>query len=154
MKNPDYSKTATWTKLKQRVDIIPPSLAIAQAANESAWGRSRFAKQGNNYFGQWCYVKGCGIVPKNRSKGAKHEVKKFSNAEASVRSYMNNLNSHHAYEKLRKLRYELRQQNKSPEGLKIAAGLTPYAGNGKIYVNRITTLIKTYKLQQLDVVSA
>ena len=62
IKNPDLSKDSTWTDLTKRVDIVPTSLVVAQAANESAWGNSRFAKQGNNYFGQWCYKAGCGIV--------------------------------------------------------------------------------------------
>ena len=69
-----------------RVDVIPVSLALAQAANESAWGTSRFALEGNNVFGQWCYKKGCGIVPAERRSGATHEVKSFTSVERSVQA--------------------------------------------------------------------
>lgn len=149
---PDLDKNTTWTKLKQRVDVIPPSLAIAQAANESAWGKSRFAKQANNYFGQYCYVKGCGITPQdnNRRTGTARRAKKFSNVDEAVRSYVNNLNSHPAYEKLRKTRYEHRQNNRTPKGSAMAKGLIPYSTRGKHYVTRITNIIKNFNLEELD----
>ena len=70
-----------WDKLLERVDIIAPELALAQSANETAWGQSRFAQQGNNFFGQWCYTKGCGIIPASRNRGATHEVAKFNRSE-------------------------------------------------------------------------
>ena len=80
----DISNPNAWKILSKRVDILPPSLIIAQAANESAWGTSRFAKQGNNYFGQWCYTPGCGIVPKQRSAGHTYEVKKIERLKIPI----------------------------------------------------------------------
>ena len=80
--------------LRKRLDVIPPSLILAQAANESAWGTSRFATEGNNLFGQWCFSKGCGLVPLGRAEGASHEVAKFSSPYRSVRAYIQNLNRH------------------------------------------------------------
>ena len=74
---PDVS---TWQQLMQRVDEVPLEMALVQAANESAWGQSRFARDANNYFGQWCYEKGCGLVPLKRTAGATHEVKSFATA--------------------------------------------------------------------------
>lgn len=147
----DFSKTTTWTTLKQRVDAIPPSLAIAQAANESDWGKSRFAQQANNYFGQYCYVKGCGIAPKDNTKGdGARQAKRFSDIQEAVRSYINNLNSHKAYEDLRKIRYEQRQKNNLPKGTHLAKGLTPYSIRGKVYVMRITNIIKNFNLEEFD----
>tara|TARA_R110002110_G_scaffold271566_3_gene487085 strand:+ start:114043 stop:114729 length:687 start_codon:yes stop_codon:yes gene_type:complete len=95
--------------LLSRIDIIPVSLLMVQAANESAWGTSRFAKEGNNFFGEWCFTQKCGLVPKKRNKGATHEVKKFKTAEDSVRSYIHNLNTHSAYDSFRTLRLTQRQ---------------------------------------------
>ena len=74
----------SWKKLLERVDAVALEVALAQSANESAWGQSRFAKQGNNFFGQWCYRKGCGIVPKKRDKGGRHEVAKFKSVNAAT----------------------------------------------------------------------
>lgn len=147
----DIHQAKTWQTLKKRVDIIPPSLIIAQAANESAWGTSRFAKQGNNYFGQWCYTPGCGIVPLRRSPGRTHEVKKFATPEASITAYMKNLNTNHAYVKLRDLRYQQRQTQQQIDGLNLANGLAHYSERGQGYVNSIQHIIKKYQLSQYDV---
>lgn len=147
----DINQAETWKTLKKRVDIIPPSLIIAQAANESAWGTSRFAKQGNNYFGQWCYTPGCGIVPLRRSPGRTHEVKKFASPEASISAYMKNLNTNHAYVKLRDLRYQQRQAKQNIDGLNLASGLVNYSERGQGYVNSIQHIIKKYHLSQYDV---
>ena len=84
-------------ELLLRVDLIPASLALAQAANESAWGTSRFTILGNNIFGQWCYDEGCGIVPARRAPGAKHEVKAFDTVQQSVEAYFLNINTHDSY---------------------------------------------------------
>ncbi len=150
LNNPDFTKASTWSTLTQRVDVIPASLVIAQAANESAWGKSRFAKQANNYFGQWCSVPGCGIVPKQRSHGARHEVKKFSSLQASIAGYMKNLNTHTAYASLRHIRAQERQKQQIPSGYAMAAGLTRYSGLGSAYVRAIRSIIKKYHLQQYD----
>ncbi len=133
-----------------RVDVIPPSLALAQAANESGWGRSRFSRTANNYFGQWCFTKGCGIVPSARSKGATHEVQKFRRVTDSVVSYMHNLNSHPAYQGLRDARVKARNANKDVLGHDLAVGLVKYSERGDDYVKEIRDMIRINKLAQFD----
>jgi len=89
--------------LLSRVDIIPPAMVIAQAAIESGWGTSLFAQEGNNLFGEWCFKKGCGIVPTRRAASATHEVRKFDSIEDSINSYYRNINTNNAYRNLRDL---------------------------------------------------
>lgn len=137
-------------ELLKRVDIIPASLALAQAANESAWGTSRFAKLGNNLFGQWCYVEGCGIVPKLRTGEQRHEVAKFDSILDSVESYMRNLNSQNAYEKLRTLRAEAREDEDIITGINLAKGLWGYSTRREAYVHEIQSMIKQNELQQYN----
>lgn len=139
-----------WQTLLRRVDIIPPSLAVAQAANESAWGTSRFATQANNYFGHWCFVKGCGVVPKNRSAGKRHEVAAFDSAAESVRKYMLNLNTHGAYKDLRVIRAKQREQNKEISGLILLPALLKYSERGIDYVNELREMIHYNELAVLD----
>jgi len=135
-------------ELVQRVDIIPSALVLAQAANESAWGRSRFAKQGNNYFGQWCFKKGCGLVPNQRSANAGHEVRKFNSPAESVSAYFYNINTHRAYAELRKMRDYLRVQNREPTGTLLAAGLEHYSERGEAYIEELRAMIRTNRLEQ------
>lgn len=136
--------------LLAHVDTVPPSLALAQAANESAWGTSRFAVKANNYYGQWCFTKGCGLVPNNRNTGSNHEVRKFDSAFGSVKSYIHNLNTHRAYKQLRKLRAQARANYKIPSGAELAGGLLSYSERGKHYVDEIRTMIRHNKLAQYD----
>lgn len=137
-------------QLLQKVNILPPSLVLAQAANESAWGNSRFARKGNNLFGQWCFTKGCGIVPGSRNSGAVHEVEVFSTPYGSVSSYMRNLNSHQQYRQLRQLRGQALQNDKPITGVMLAEGLTGYSERGEEYVHEIQSMIRFNKLEQLD----
>lgn len=132
------------------VDYVPPSLALAQSANESAWGTSRFAKQANNFFGQWCFRKGCGIVPAQRSAGSKHEVRKFNSTLDSVRSYLKNINISRAYASLRSMRFTMRQKNSMLAGYNLAEGLIKYSSRGKAYVKEIRSMIRGNKLKQFD----
>ncbi|GAB4392899.1 MAG: hypothetical protein Tsb005_08860 [Gammaproteobacteria bacterium] len=148
--NFNLHKPESWHLLKRRIDIIPRSLALAQAINESGWGNSRFAKQGYNLFGQWCYQTGCGIVPKKLPTGRYFEVKKFSSINESVASYMRNLNTNKAYTSLRIIRERLRHQEKKPTGDQLAQGLVAYSSQGDEYVKRIKKLIAHYQLQTLD----
>lgn len=134
-------------ELKKRVLPIPASLVLAQAANESGWGTSRFARQANNLFGEWCFTEGCGIVPNKRDDSQKHEVRKFSSVEASVVSYMNNLNSHPAYQELRDIRWILFNQKRPVTGQKLAVGLLHYSERGEAYVNEISALIRHNHLE-------
>ncbi|KUJ72424.1 glucosaminidase domain-containing protein [Thiomicrospira sp. WB1] len=132
--------------LLKRIDIIPTSLALAQAANESAWGTSRFARQANNYFGQWCYTPGCGLVPKQRNAGASHEVRAFDHPFDSVKSYLHNLNSHRAYSELRSIRAQQRQAGQPITGLALAEGLKRYSERGEHYVEELQAMIRYNEL--------
>lgn len=132
----------TLEALLLRVDIIPSELVLVQAANESAWGTSRFARQGLNFFGIWCYKKGCGMVPKSRNLGANHEVAAFKSVEASVAGYFNNINKHNAYQLLRKLRAELRAKDQPLDAQVLASGLLHYSERGSEYVLDITDMIR------------
>lgn len=139
-----------WSKLIDKVDIIPSALALAQGAKESGWGSSRFAREGNNYFGQWCYKLGCGLVPINRKAKAKHEVAKYSSIKDSVVSYINNLNKHSAYKELREIRMQLRKNGQLLTGHQLARGLQHYSERGQIYVDEIQTLIRSNKLDDKE----
>ncbi|MCK4535608.1 MAG: glucosaminidase domain-containing protein [Desulfuromonadales bacterium] len=140
----------TRTILLRRVDTIPPSLALAQAANESAWGMSRFAKEGNNLFGQWTFTPGTGIVPKNRPPGATYEVQRFKSLNASIRGYIKNLNTHSAYRGLRLTRGELRAAGKPVTGKALAGGLSRYSTRGAEYVQEIRAMINHNDLSVLN----
>ncbi|NWO06132.1 MAG: glucosaminidase domain-containing protein [Alteromonadaceae bacterium] len=141
---------ARFAALEKKLDIIPPSLILAQAANESAWGQSRFATRGNNLFGQWCFTEGCGLVPTNRPEGANHEVATFSSPYYSVRSYIQNLNRHNAYQKVRTLRTEDRRNNRRISGLRLAGGLVSYSERGQEYIAEIRAMIRFNELQAYD----
>lgn len=136
--------------LLKYIDIVPASLVLAQAANESAWGTSRFALQGNNFFGQWCFRKGCGLVPESRDENADHEVRKFADARESVFAYIDNLNSNNAYKELRNIRADLRANKKPVTGLALVHGLDHYSQRGQDYVNEIEGLIQYNKLWRFN----
>jgi len=136
--------------LKKRLDVIPPSLILAQAANESAWGTSRFARQGNNLFGQWCFSRGCGLVPKNRVQGASHEVAKFASPYRSIRAYIQNLNRHETYQTLRDVRMQNRRSDTPLSGLEMAEGLHGYSARGEDYVKEIRAMIHYNNLSFYD----
>ena len=137
-------------RLRNRLDVIPPSLVLAQAANESAWGTSRFARKGNNLFGQWCFSKGCGIVPRGRVEGASHEVANFSSPYMSVRSYIQNLNRHPTYQLLRDIRLKARNRGDLASGSSLAAGLLGYSERGEDYVEEIRGMIQHNNLGYFD----
>tara|TARA_R110001583_G_scaffold177418_2_gene332578 strand:- start:81144 stop:81683 length:540 start_codon:yes stop_codon:yes gene_type:complete len=138
------------TTLKQRVDIVPVPLALAQPASESGWGTSRFAQQGNNLFGQWCFIEGCGLVPARRSKGTTHEVASFNSVEESIAYYILNLNTLMAYQPLRTIRREHREEGKDLTAAALAAGLINYSERGEDYVEDIKTLIRINKPLMLN----
>jgi len=137
-------------QLLTRVDTIPASLVLAQAANESAWATSRFARKGNNLFGQWCYVKNCGLVPKQRGKDQNHEVAQFKSVQQSIESYMRNLNSQYSYEDLRTLRQQLRGSKQVVSGHLLAQGLLKYSTRREAYVEEIQAMIRQNGLSQYD----
>lgn len=134
-----------WDKLLERVDAVALEIVLAQSANETAWGQSRFAQKGNNFFGQWCYKKGCGIVPAKRDKNATHEVAKFNSVNESVRSYLKNINTSRAYYPLRKIRRENSAAGKKPDGYAQAAGLIKYSQRREEYVKEIRSMIHRNK---------
>ena len=146
----DLSSADLVKELLMRVDTVPPSLALAQAAVESGWGTSRFAVQANNLFGQWCYKKGCGLVPNQRNSGANHEVAKFDSVSAAVDSYIRNINTHRAYKDLRTSRAELRADNKTVTGHILAEGLLRYSERGEHYVHELQAVIRINKLAPYD----
>ena len=136
-------------KLKMRMDIIPVSIALAQAANESGWGTSRFALEGNALFGQWTWSKK-GISPKNKDPDKTHKVLQFQILKASVRAYKNNLNTHNAYKEFREVRAQLRQEDKKINGLKLTKYLHKYASIGEKYVEILESIIQKNSLTDFD----
>lgn len=132
----------TFTVLLRRIDVVPVTLVLVQAANESGWGTSRFAREGLNFFGQWCFSKGCGLVPDARVEGMTHEVRKFASVNASVRSYLRNINTHPAYFELRRLREAQRASNKELRALDLTPGLLSYSERGEDYVNELNFMIR------------
>ena len=136
-------------KLKMRMDIIPVSIAIAQAANESGWGTSRFALEGNALFGQWTWSKK-GISPKNKDPNKTHKVLQFQVLKASVRAYKNNLNTHNAYKEFREKRAQLRETNSVIVGTDLTKYLKNYSGIGEKYVTILDSIIRKNSLTDFD----
>ena len=135
--------------LKIRMDEIPVSLAIAQAAKETGWGTSRFAQEGNALFGQWTWS-GDGLKPKNAEKGKGHKVMRFNVLQASVRAYQRNLNTHSGYKEFRKARAESRDLNKPLDSMELSKYLNKYAETGNQYVEVLQKIIKQNKLKDFD----
>ena len=137
------------SKLKIRMDIIPVSIALAQAANESGWGTSRFALEGNALFGQWTWSKK-GISPANKDPDKTHKILQFQILKASVRAYKNNLNTHSAYKEFREVRAQLRQDDKQIVGLDLTKYLKNYAAIGEKYVSILENIIERNSLTDFD----
>ena len=135
--------------LKIRLDEIPVSLAIAQAAKETGWGTSRFAQEGNALFGQWTWS-GEGLKPKDSEKDEGHKVMKFNVLQASVRAYQRNLNTHSSYQDFRYARAKLRDQGKNLDSLILVQFLDQYAETGNQYVEVLTKIIKQNNLKDFD----
>ncbi len=134
-----------WQTLLRRVDLVPASLVLVQAAIESAWGTSRFAREGNNFFGEHCTSKGCGIVPEDRSPGQEWEVEVFASPDESVASYLRNINTHKAYLALRTLRAKMRKKGKAPDAMTLATAMQAYSERGRAYVEDIRAMIRANK---------
>ncbi len=136
--------------LKVRMDIVPVSLAIAQAAKETGWGTSRFAIEGNALFGQWTWsgegIKPAGVDPED----SKHKVMKFKVLKASVRAYQRNLNTHGSYRQFRSARANMRDNDDDLDSLLLADYLDKYAATGKEYTKIIKQIIKQNNLQDFD----
>ncbi len=137
------------SELKIRMDEVPVSLAIAQAAKETGWGTSRFAQEGNALFGQWTWS-GEGLKPKDAEVDQGHKVMKFNVLQASVRAYKRNLNTHSTYKDFRKARAELRDSGKPLDGLMLSEHLDKYAETGIQYVAVLKQIILQNKLKDFD----
>ena len=149
--NSDTISAELIDQLLHHCDIIPPSLALAQAAIESGWGTSRFAQTGNAIFGQWVWGNDAdGMLPLNRNEGSTHKVRKFDLLIDSVRSYSHNLNRNNAYEDVRKRRASLRDAGKPISGLYLAHGLTHYSERGEDYIKDVITMISYNQFSGLD----
>ena len=135
--------------LKIRMDIIPVSLAIAQAAKETGWGTSRFALEGNALFGQWTWT-GEGIKPANADSKTKHKVMKFKILKSSIRAYQRNLNTHSGYKKFRMVRADLRDNDQKLDSLILANHLDKYAATGIEYIVILKKIIKQNNLTDFD----
>lgn len=136
-------------ELEQRMDIIPVSIALAQAAKESGWGTSRFALEGNAIFGQWTWT-GKGIEPLNRGEDQVHKILRFPILRASVKAYKNNLNTHKGYKDFRSKRSSLRKKNRNISGLVLTKSLDKYAQTGKEYTDILEKIIKQNDLDEFE----
>jgi len=136
--------------LLRRVDTVPPSLALAQAATESGWGTSRFAVRGNAIFGQWTTGGGRGMVPLERPEGETYKVRSFDRLIDSFSAYLLNLNTHRAYREFRKTRAELRSAGKPLDGAELAGELLAYSEKGEEYVDLLRGIIRRNRLAPLD----
>lgn len=125
----------------EKIDAIPVSLVLAQSAIESAWGESRFAREGNNIFGEWTWGN-IGIIPDAREEDAQHKLRIFKSLDASIASYMLNLNRHYSYKEFRRLRSQHRAKGKPFTGLDAAPAMTKYSQMREVYSNLIVTVIK------------
>ena len=137
-------------KLMRRIDIVPPSLVISQSATESAWGTSRFAREGYNLFGIWCFTPGCGIVPGRRIEGADHEVAVYDSPEDALENYIHILNTHPAYREFRDLRETLRQKDDALDGTVLAEGLSRYSERGDEYVEELRFMMRINNMTRFD----
>ena len=135
--------------LKVRMDEVPVSLAIAQAAKETGWGTSRFAQEGNALFGQWTWS-GEGLKPKEADENKGHKVMKFNVLQASVRAYQRNLNTHPSYENFRLARAQLRDAGKILDSIVLSQFLDNYAETGNQYVEVLQQIIKQNNLKDFD----
>ena len=139
-------------ELIEKIDIIPTSIALAQAAKESGWGTSRFALEGNAIYGQWTW-NGDGIEPLEKTKDQNHKILKFPLLRASVKAYITNLNTHRGYKSFRAKRSELRKQNKKLVGVDLIHELENYAQTGKEYTRILEKIIKQNDLDELEAVT-
>lgn len=136
--------------LLKKVDIVPPSQAIAQAAVESGWGKSRFIKEANNIFGHWTYSPDIGLMPLQRDDEAKHFIRIFPSLQASVKAYMYNLNTNAAYKEFQNKRFELRRENKPLSGRILSQTMLKYSGIGHNYLEILNDVIVNNALSRYD----
>jgi len=139
-----------FAEMLRRIDIIPPSLALAQGAEESGWGTSRFAREGNALFGQRIFKGTRGIVPKKRDRGQKHRVRAFGHLIDGVKAYADNLNTHPAYKLLRDVRAKMRLAGRVINGTTLASTLVKYSERRQKYVDTIKVIIRVNHFHLYD----
>ncbi len=139
---------AFFDRILSRMDILPPALVLAQGALESGWGTSRYAVEGNNFFGQKCFHEDCGIAPEGRGPGQKFELAYFDTPFDALNAYMFNLNTHDAYEQLRSIRARMRKSGEPLTGYGLAEGLARYSENGQDYVGAVRNIIRSNNLDK------
>lgn len=144
---PNASLARAMVQLNRRMDIVPPAMVLSQAAMESGWGTSRFARTANNMFGQWCFTKGCGVVPSQRDTSAKHEVAKYDRVDLAVQSYFRNINTQPSYTALRGIRQQARAEGRLPTGQELVAGLGKYSARGDDYIEELRSMIRSNQLE-------
>jgi Bax protein len=137
--------------LKRRVDVVPESLVLIQAAKESGWGRSRFSREGNMLFGERCFNAGCGMVPDARPADATFEVASFATAYDAVGSYLRNLNTHPSYVDFRRARQKLRESGEALSGIALARYLGGFSERGDVYVEEIVAMILENELEDTQI---
>jgi len=142
-------KKGSMEELTSRIDIIPTSIALAQAAKESGWGTSRFALEGNAIFGQWTWS-GNGIAPLDRESNKNHKILKFPILRASVKAYQNNLNTHKSYLKFREKRSSMRKKKMDISGLQLTETLKNYAQTGSEYIKILNQIIRQNRLTDFE----
>jgi len=139
---------AFFEEVLKRVDGLPPGLVLPQAALESGWGTSRYAVEGNSFFGQKCTGKDCGMVPNDRAPGQKFEIATFATPFESVNAYIFNINTHDAYAQLREIRAQLRKNGRQVTGYALAEGLGHYSEKGSDYIREIRAMIQANGLDE------
>lgn len=150
--NKNKHKIDLVNELLLNINIIPNSIVLAQAANESGWGTSRFAIEYNALFGQYTYDKNKGIIPAQREVGKKHLIKNFTSIEKSVESYFKNINSHYAYQKFRKIRSEI-NDFENDFNIKILTNALDVYAEDEYYVETINKIIDSNNLNKLNIIS-
>lgn len=140
---PEKGANKTWfNDILNRVDTIPVDLALTQSAKESGWGTSRFSREFNNYYGQWCFTSGCGVVPLKRPEGQTYEVASFKGPFESSAAYFTNINTGNPYAKVREIRAKLRAEGKEVTGEALADGLIKYSQLGQVYIDQVKSMMK------------
>lgn len=137
-------------KYLRKIDIVPPSMALAQAAVESGWGRSRFIKEANNVFGHWTYNPKIGMMPLQRDEGARHFIRVFKTVQDSISAYMLNLNRNRAYKLFQDKRYEQREKGMIPQGMELSQTMLNYSGIGHNYLEILNDVINKNNLINYD----
>ena len=142
-----FDDTALSERLLRRVDTIPVALALAQAAVESGWGKSRFAQQGNALFGQWAWTESAGMRPLAASN-ERAVVRSFGSLLESVRAYMHNLNTHQNYKRFRDARFRMKSRTEEAKASLLAAYLDSYAEIGQDYVKKLLAVMSSNNFDQ------